>query len=152
MQCNRAATAYMTSDVKSLSTEIARWLSFLCTGLQTSNYVLRCAICLSDCMECCFIIYHLDRTSFSPVCSRYDYEQVASEAATGVMNSLKSFVENQSLINTEHSSCGHTYVIDKFDDFEYSDPIDQSVSKNQVTYRYSIVSMLCVISTVVSDK
>ncbi|XP_039273178.2 phosphoglucomutase-1-like [Styela clava] len=63
--------------------------------------------------------------------TRYDYEQVDSSSANQMIEGLKQLVQDQSLIGTEHSSCGQTYTVSKMDDFEYTDPIDQSVAKNQ---------------------
>lgn len=97
--------------------------------------------------DCCLFGYHCEVTSFICIYSRYDFEQVDSAAAADVMNRLKSFVESQSLINSEQLSGGSTYIIDKFDDFEYSDPIDQSVTKNQVTC-FSVCNFICMFFTV----
>jgi len=59
--------------------------------------------------------------------SRYDYEEVESEPANKMMAHLKE-------LTTKSDTVGKTYgkyKVKLADDFEYTDPIDQSVSKNQ---------------------
>jgi len=57
--------------------------------------------------------------------SRHDYEAVDSKAANELMTSLR--IKLPSLAGRD---LGH-YVVDFADDFEYTDPIDHSVSKQQ---------------------
>jgi len=59
--------------------------------------------------------------------SRYDYEEVESAPATEMMNNLRSLVAKPDFIGTQHGS----FTVAKCDDFEYTDPIDNSVSKRQ---------------------
>ena len=63
--------------------------------------------------------------------TRYDYEQVASEGANQMMEKLRKMAETQELIGQEYSAEGKTFKIKSHDDFCYTDPIDQSVSKKQ---------------------
>lgn len=56
--------------------------------------------------------------------SRYDYEEVDSESAKTLMNNLTElYAKKPELIKK--------YSITKIDNFEYKDPVDNSVSKNQ---------------------
>ena len=59
------------------------------------------------------------------VYSRHDYEEVATEPATELMNRLRS-----SLGEMKGKQYG-TYTVDYADDFSYTDPIDGSVSNKQ---------------------
>jgi len=57
--------------------------------------------------------------------TRYDYEEVESDKANQMMDHLSQLIT---------SAAGKTfggYTVDKADNFEYKDPIDHSVSKNQ---------------------
>lgn len=63
--------------------------------------------------------------------SSYDYEEVSSEAA----NMMIAHIYGQGASSLEGKVYGNDKII-KFDDFEYTDPIDQSVSKKQVHRNY----------------
>lgn len=65
--------------------------------------------------------------------SRYDYEEVPSEGANALVAHLEKARSTQSLINTTHTSAStsNKFTISGMYDFEYTDPIDKSVSKNQ---------------------
>lgn len=66
---------------------------------------------------------------------RYDYENVDSDPANKMMANLREMVAESNaanFINKEFSNSGKTYQVAKADDFEYTDPIDSSVSKKQV--------------------
>ncbi|OMJ07250.1 Phosphoglucomutase [Smittium culicis] len=60
--------------------------------------------------------------------SRYDYEEVDSDAASKMYTELKSKMSSE-LVGQMFGSEKLTIV--KADDFSYTDPIDKSVSKNQ---------------------
>jgi len=50
-----------------------------------------------------------------------------------MMNQLQAFVDNKGNIGKEFkANNGKVYKVSKADNFEYTDPIDQSVAKNQV--------------------
>ena len=50
-----------------------------------------------------------------------------------MMNQLQAFVDNKDNIGKEFVAAGgKVYKVSKADNFEYTDPIDQSVAKNQV--------------------
>ncbi|KAJ1962824.1 hypothetical protein GGI12_002422 [Dipsacomyces acuminosporus] len=62
--------------------------------------------------------------------TRYDYEEVASEGASQMIERLRGFVQE----GGENEVVGqefYGYKVAKIDDFAYTDPIDQSVSKKQ---------------------
>ena len=67
--------------------------------------------------------------------SRYDYENVESEPAQQMMTDLRNKVSTETVaafIGKEFTEGDKTYKVAKADDFEYTDPIDKSVSKKQV--------------------
>lgn len=64
--------------------------------------------------------------------TRYDYENCESEPCQQMMNALQAFVDDKANIGKTYTAAsGKTYVVSKIDNFEYKDPIDNSVSKNQ---------------------
>lgn len=62
--------------------------------------------------------------------TRYDYEEVDSEKANDMVNTLKAKISSGELVGKEFGK-EKKYKVSKLDDFEYIDPIDKSVSKNQ---------------------
>ena len=50
-----------------------------------------------------------------------------------MMENLNSIAADPSVVGQVHSSGDKTYTISKVDNFEYTDPVDLSVSKNQVS-------------------
>ncbi|KAF9952440.1 Phosphoglucomutase-2 [Mortierella alpina] len=62
--------------------------------------------------------------------SRYDYEEVDSEGANKMVDRLRALVstDRASLIGKD---LGNGFVVKDGDDFEYTDPIDGSISKKQ---------------------
>ncbi|KAJ2724049.1 hypothetical protein GGI07_002254 [Coemansia sp. Benny D115] len=58
--------------------------------------------------------------------TRYDYEEVESEGASKMIDRLRAF-SSDGLVGKSFSG----YTVAKVDDFEYTDPIDNSVSKRQ---------------------
>lgn len=64
--------------------------------------------------------------------TRYDYEECAGDPCNEMMNRLQDFVDNKESIGKEFVAAGgKIYKVSKADNFEYVDPIDQSVAKNQ---------------------
>ena len=65
--------------------------------------------------------------------SRYDYEEVSSEGAQKLVDNLNQHINGQSLINSTHVSAStkQSFTISQAYNFDYTDPIDASVSKNQ---------------------
>ena len=68
------------------------------------------------------------------MCCRYDYENCESGPANKMMENLNNFVADSSHIGQDYSSGEKTYQLVKADNFCYTDPVDNSVSKNQVRY------------------
>jgi phosphoglucomutase len=65
--------------------------------------------------------------------SRYDYEEVSSEGAQKLVDNLNEHIAKGSLANTTHksSSTGQSFTVSETLNFDYTDPVDGSVSKNQ---------------------
>ncbi|KAG5647857.1 hypothetical protein DXG03_007781 [Asterophora parasitica] len=65
--------------------------------------------------------------------SRYDYEEVPSEGANALVAHINDALKTGSLTNTVHTSQSTStqFTISNLYDFEYTDPIDKSVSSNQ---------------------
>ncbi|KAG5638146.1 hypothetical protein H0H81_001665 [Sphagnurus paluster] len=65
--------------------------------------------------------------------SRYDYEEVPSEGANALVAHIATALKTGSLTNTVHKSktTSTQFTISGLYDFEYTDPIDKSVSSNQ---------------------
>ncbi|OCH84152.1 phosphoglucomutase [Obba rivulosa] len=65
--------------------------------------------------------------------SRYDYEEVSSEGAQRLVDALNAHIASGDLAGTSHTSpgTGQTFVVRDAYNFDYTDPIDGSVSKNQ---------------------
>ena len=65
--------------------------------------------------------------------SRYDYEEVSSEGAHKLVEKLNAHIASGDLAGTTHASAstGQTFVVKDVYNFDYTDPIDHSVSKNQ---------------------
>jgi phosphoglucomutase len=65
--------------------------------------------------------------------SRYDYEEVPSEGANELVAHLEKARSTNLLLNTSHLSASTSteFIISGMYNFEYKDPIDHSVSKNQ---------------------
>jgi len=76
---------------------------------------------------------------------RYDYENCESAPAEKMIVDLESYIADPASIGKAYSHGGKTFKVAKADNFEYTDPIDHSVSKKQVR-----LSFLAIISTFVS--
>ncbi|CAG5121125.1 unnamed protein product [Candidula unifasciata] len=64
--------------------------------------------------------------------TRYDYENVSSEAGEKLIAGLEAFIKNPNSKGTTLTApTGQKYKVAVADNFEYTDPIDGSVSKNQ---------------------
>ena len=65
--------------------------------------------------------------------TRWDFEEVDSLKAGEMMTHLKSQIACLKPGHTFHSipDTAETYILDKADDFAYTDPVDASVSTNQ---------------------
>jgi len=63
--------------------------------------------------------------------SRYDYEEVDSEGAHKVVDHINEGINSKSLIGKKFPSSTGEFEVSEAFNFEYTDPIDGSVSKNQ---------------------
>ncbi|KAH9931560.1 phosphoglucomutase [Fomitopsis serialis] len=65
--------------------------------------------------------------------SRYDYEEVSSDGAQKIVDKLNAHIAKGDLAGTTHASAstGQKFVVKDAYNFDYTDPIDHSVSKNQ---------------------
>lgn len=64
--------------------------------------------------------------------SRYDYEEVDSDAANKMIKDLETSMFDPSFVGKKFSSGDKSYEVAVADNFAYTDPVDGSVSKNQV--------------------
>lgn len=65
--------------------------------------------------------------------SRYDYEECESTAANNMMTHLNDLFSQPDFVGKEYSHLGKTYKVSLADDFQYTDPIDHSVTTKQVS-------------------
>eukprot|EP00914_Ancora_sagittata_P010215 GHVO01019707.1.p1 GENE.GHVO01019707.1~~GHVO01019707.1.p1 ORF type:complete len:560 (-),score=70.55 GHVO01019707.1:660-2339(-) len=63
--------------------------------------------------------------------TRYDYENVDAKGADQMMVDLNALISDPSYIGRQYTQSGKTFTLAKTDNFEYTDPIDGSISKNQ---------------------
>ena len=64
-----------------------------------------------------------------------------------MMDHLQSFVDDKENVGKEFvSKCGKKYVVSKIDNFAYTDPIDNSVTTNQVQINMSVRTAIVNIS------
>ncbi|NWS48552.1 PGM1 protein, partial [Probosciger aterrimus] len=63
--------------------------------------------------------------------TRYDYEEVDADAANKMMKDLEAVMFDRSFVGKQLSCGDKVYTVEKADNFEYNDPVDGSVSKNQ---------------------
>ncbi|XP_048845340.1 phosphoglucomutase-1 isoform X2 [Brienomyrus brachyistius] len=63
--------------------------------------------------------------------TRYDYEEVDADAAYKMISDLEAVMSDKSFIGQKFSVGEKMYQVQKADNFEYSDPVDGSVSRNQ---------------------
>ncbi|XP_043191605.1 phosphoglucomutase-like [Amphibalanus amphitrite] len=63
--------------------------------------------------------------------TRYDYENCESAPCEKMMSELNQLVADPSTVGKTYSSGGKSYTVSKADNFCYTDPVDNSVTKNQ---------------------
>ena len=112
------------NHVRELTHLKTAWLNVLAAENRKSPNKL---IGINDLLQEFYSIY--GRSFFS----RYDYEEVPSEGANALVAHLNKALESGSLENTAHASAstGDKFTVSGLYNFEYKDPIDQSVSTNQ---------------------
>ena len=73
--------------------------------------------------------------SYSVFFARYDYENCESAPAEKMIANLEQMIVDPSTVGKSYTYGGKTFKIAKTDNFEYTDPIDQSVSRKQASVR-----------------
>jgi phosphoglucomutase len=74
--------------------------------------------------------------------TRYDYENCESKPCQQMMNDLQGFVDDKANIGkTFTAASGKSFTVSKADNFEYTDPIDKSVTQNQVFGAIGVVAL-----------
>ncbi|KFU85415.1 Phosphoglucomutase-1, partial [Chaetura pelagica] len=63
--------------------------------------------------------------------TKYDYEEVDADAANKMMKDLEATMFDRSFVGKQLSCGDKVYTVEKADNFEYNDPVDGSVSRNQ---------------------
>lgn len=66
------------------------------------------------------------------VWSRYDYENVDIDAACEMMEDLEIMIADKSFVKQRFAVEDKIYQVEKADNFEYTDPVDSTISRNQV--------------------
>jgi phosphoglucomutase len=66
--------------------------------------------------------------------SRYDYEECDSESANKVMKHLAESFAQAEFVGKEFKYADKVYKVRLADDFQYTDPIDHSVTTKQVRF------------------
>ncbi|XP_030630635.1 phosphoglucomutase-1-like [Chanos chanos] len=63
--------------------------------------------------------------------TRYDYDEVNAHTAVEMMRHIEAMILGKAFIGQRFIVGEKTYQVEKTDNFEYSDPVDGSVSRNQ---------------------
>ncbi|KAK7583966.1 hypothetical protein V9T40_004929 [Parthenolecanium corni] len=63
--------------------------------------------------------------------ARYDYENCETEPSNVMMKELEKKITEASFVGTKFEEAGKTFVVEAADNFQYTDPIDESITKNQ---------------------
>lgn len=63
---------------------------------------------------------------------RYDYENVDIDAACDMMEDLEILITDKSFVKQRFAVEDKIYQVEKADNFEYTDPADSTISRNQV--------------------
>lgn len=67
--------------------------------------------------------------------ARFDYEGVDPRAAFYLMRDLEAMITDKAFTSQKFAVGNNVYGVEKTDNFEYIDPVDGSVSRNQVRVR-----------------
>lgn len=104
-------------------TRLVAWLNILAFANKDSSSLIG----IKELLQKHYEVY--GRSFFS----RYDYEEVSSEGAQKLVDELNKHISSQSLLNTTHTSAStkQSFTVSQTYNFDYTDPIDGSVSKNQ---------------------
>lgn len=66
---------------------------------------------------------------------RYDYENCEADPSNKMMIDLEHKIVQCDFPGTKYEKEGKVFIVEKADNFQYVDPIDNSVAKNQVLCR-----------------
>lgn len=66
------------------------------------------------------------------VWSRFDYEDVDIDAACEMMEDLEIMMAEKSFVRQRFAVGDKIYQVEKADNFEYADPVDGTITRNQV--------------------
>ncbi|KAF5338332.1 hypothetical protein D9611_012479 [Ephemerocybe angulata] len=101
---------------------VVAWLNIIAAANKKSPNKL---VGINDILNEFYSIY--GRSFFS----RYDYEEVPSDGANALVKNLNDALASGSLNETKHTAGKDNFVVSSIYNFEYKDPIDHSISKNQ---------------------
>lgn len=72
-------------------------------------------------------------TCFLHFPSRFDYEGLDPRAAFYLMRDLEAVITDKAFTSQKFAVGDHVYGVEKAENFEYIDPVDGSVTRNQVS-------------------
>lgn len=75
------------------------------------------------------------------VCVRFDYEGLEPRAAFYMMRDLESVILDKAFSSQKFAVGDHMYNVERTDNFEYIDPVDGTVVRNQVSVDYVILEI-----------
>lgn len=64
---------------------------------------------------------------------RFDYEGLDPRAAFYLMRDLEAVISDKAFTSQKFAVGDHIYNVEKADNFEYIDPVDGTVARNQVS-------------------
>ena len=77
--------------------------------------------------------------------SRFDYEAIDPRAAFYLMKDLEAVISDKAFCSQKFAVGNSVYSVEKADNFEYIDPVDGTVARNQVRDHCSF-SLYCMSS------
>lgn len=72
------------------------------------------------------------------VCSRYDYENIDIDVACEMMEDLELLISDKSFVKQRFAVEDKIYQVEKADNFEYTDPTDNMITRNQVDVKFTV--------------
>ena len=63
---------------------------------------------------------------------RYDYEGLDLDAAWQLMDDLEVLMMDKSFVGQRFAVADNIYQVEQADNFEYTDPVDSTITRNQV--------------------
>lgn len=86
----------------------------------------KCVLITSLLFVCACLFVHL-------VIVRFDYEGLDPRAAFYLMRDLEAVISDKAFTSQKFAVGDHIYSVEKADNFEYIDPVDGTVARNQVS-------------------